>query len=958
MCEAGNKCVNGAKTACGGANEWQELPEKSVCDTVEDGKKKVSGKNDKIEDCGYGYYCKNGVSTACPAGTKPLPGSAETTLAPTKSLITDCAQTGVGCTPDGGGIGEQLCYWKPSDSAYNTCETCNLIGCPPGEHQVGMSCKSNIQPCTNSEVGLNSAGGMTVSGNAKYVSDGVWDVSQCYATGLPHGGTGFHGTGTKACYWTSGLGDAGVAKFESSCNNYNLTSCDGGYYRDVANASSCVPAGIGYYSPNTSISRTRCQDSGTTATDTEDSQNKCYKENLPFDGTHCDGRQTCWLGSSGSEYKTNCQVTAITSCDAGYYYYNDGTGSAPHGTIAPKGFYSPDGAISAIACSGGGDTDGTGSTSVNACFKKCSAPALPANADAISPVNGKEYYSGAGYPACTYNVVCKPGFTAADNHTTSPSCVRNTITVYYDPNGGTEAMNPQNCPFGDDCYAVDNAFRRAGYVFVKWCTTASGGGICINQNGNIGSFVNGIVTLYAQWAPCNNGMYSDNNNSSGLVCRYCPKGTYAPAGATAYASCLNAGVGYRTSNCANSDWTGCRERVQCEIGTYSDIENAAAICTLCPAGKYCPTAGAGSVGALPNCGAGYYCPIGSINGKGWDGYDNDDKLCAAGYYCPAGSDTATEIICPVGSFCPEGSGQPTPCPSNNYCVQTKLAEAVCNPGYALNVSIGGVRTCDIIAGPCPIDNGVGERNVVTGICEVVSCNAGYSKSSDGLACKSKTSCQRGQGWNGTSCVPCSLPGALDYSLAANGECVIAACAAGHHLDKDKNECAPNTRECSIEKGEGVQSWTNKSWGGCVVSDCDSDYHIENNMCVENTLPCAIDNGRGVKKWIGSAANGHWSDCEAELCNAGYTSDRALTNDWTVPCGRCNNYYGYDGSPAVGSYSSECNIAVCLYQGEKYVLEGDECVPICENREDDTGIMKFNSGTNKCERNCEDGYVSW
>ncbi|MDR1071565.1 MAG: hypothetical protein LBL21_02915, partial [Rickettsiales bacterium] len=359
------------------------------------------------------------------------------------------------------------------------------------------------------------------------------------------------------------------------------------------------------------------------------------------------------------------------------------------------------------------------------------------------------------------------------------------------------------------------------------------------------------------------------------------------------------------------------------------------------------------------CGAGYYCELGSINATGHDGYSgNYDHKCAAGYYCPLGSSVATEIICPTGSFCLEKSGAPTVCPANSYCVVEGRSEVECNPGYDLNIDGGGARTCDVRNGPCSVPNGNGARNPVTGICENVSCDTGYHASSDTLSCIPDKYCPRGEGWNGVACDACAEPDALDYKQVDNGACVISSCKTGFHLEGNISQCLSNVKSCEVQNGTGEQIWTSKSWGACAVKDCDPGYHIEGNMCLDDILPCAIANGEGKKEWIGTATLGYWGACEATLCYAGYTSDHTLTNDWTTQCGRCNNYYGYDGLQAVGSYSSECNIAVCMYQGEKYVLENDECVPICEDNSDESGAMQFDSVTNKCQRTCETGYISW
>jgi hypothetical protein len=220
------------------------------------------------------------------------------------------------------------------------------------------------------------------------------------------------------------------------------------------------------------------------------------------------------------------------------------------------------------------------------------------------------------------------------------------------------------------------------------------------------------------------------------------------------------------------------------------------------------------------------------------------------------------------------------------------------------------------------------------------------------------SCIAGYKLVGGACTSCDKPNALSYKTVENGECVVDLCKAGYH--SENGGCEEDVKSCyDISNGDGEKKWVNGTWGGCLVSDCDDGYHAEGNVCISNDdHSCVIDNGNGVRHWIGSAMAGQWGPCEANSCNPGYTSERALTNEWSKPCGRCNNYYGYDGKPAVGSYSSECDIAVCMYHGEKYVLQDGECVLICEERSDDTGMMAFDSSVNKCKRTCETGYKMW
>ena len=110
----------------------------------------------------------------------------------------------------------------------------------------------------------------------------------------------------------------------------------------------------------------------------------------------------------------------------------------------------------------------------------------------------------------------------------------------------------------------------------------------------------------------------------------------------------------------------------------------------------------------------------------------------------------------------------------------------------------------------------------------------------------------------------------------------------------------------------------------------------------------MPNGVGVRYWNGTT----WDACLATSCNAGYTLD---VND---RCVECYNKYAENGDRAVSSYVRGCEIASCMYQGEKYNLVNGECVPICLPDEDETGSKRWNPDTEKCEDTCSDGYMPW
>ena len=123
-------------------------------------------------------------------------------------------------------------------------------------------------------------------------------------------------------------------------------------------------------------------------------------------------------------------------------------------------------------------------------------------------------------------------------------------------------------------------------------------------------------------------------------------------------------------------------------------------------------------------------------------------------------------------------------------------------------------------------------------------------------------------------------------------------------------------------------------------------------------PCNVENGSGFKEWDSDIND--WGECVATMCNPGYTNDPAETNERTKQCGECKNRYSVLGKLAASSYVQGCEIASCLYQGELYNLENNECVPICptELYEDETGSMVWDEGRKKCVRTCNEGYTMW
>ena len=148
---------------------------------------------------------------------------------------------------------------------------------------------------------------------------------------------------------------------------------------------------------------------------------------------------------------------------------------------------------------------------------------------------------------------------------------------------------------------------------------------------------------------------------------------------------------------------------------------------------------------------------------------------------------------------------------------------------------------------------------------------------------------------------------------------------------------------------------NRAYGPCIITECiDDEYHIEANACVPNIQSCDVEHGIGEQEW--DFEQNKWGTCVAVQCDSGYTTDQSLTNDTlNGQCGRCSNMY-VDDELAVSTYISECEIASCMYQGEKYILENNECVLICDERSDETGSRYWNG--KKCVHECAEGYSIW
>ena len=305
--------------------------------------------------------------------------------------------------------------------------------------------------------------------------------------------------------------------------------------------------------------------------------------------------------------------------------------------------------------------------------------------------------------------------------------------------------------------------------------------------------------------------------------------------------------------------------------------------------------------------------------------------CPAGMYCP-GTGSVDAGVAGCGAQCPTShANSAAGAASANECF-TSCTEYSLVGGTAVPASprVNYPAACTF--------NGVSDTgnpcDIVDGRCVEKSCKSDYELISG-------------------RCTPCDREHALSYKTTGN--CVVASCEPGFH--PDSRQCVENTMECYAPNAvSAVREWDSRtnSFTICRITECESGFHIMSNACISDIQPCTLENGTGTKEW--NHTTGAYGECVASECAPGYTNDPYDSHNPGAQCGECKNKYDAAGNQVASTYVRGCEIASCMYQGEKYALDGGECVSICDEHSDETGSMKWNG--KKCIRTCNDGYMPW
>ena len=757
------------------------------------------------------------------------------------------------------------------------------------------------------------------------------NVGVCYKQGLDYTSTTKKASGTQTCNYNDT-----DKKYNYPCRDISVKSCVAGYY--YVSGTDCTEVGEDHYSGEGSRTREVCPENGTTGSLTTAAEvGQCYKT-VDYDATYGTGTQVCNYTSQNDDgsakWATECRDKYITACQGGYYREN---ADAIDCVIVDKNSYSIDGSVNKIPCPDEGETEAPGAATSTMCYKS------------ENPFTSEH---GSGVRWCRYTP------ETGDYTVCGDRMFQNCSAGYY------------WAAYGDaDCVPVDYGFfgpvadaGNEGYLTARQeCATYNG------QRGQTEDPTSADASAcFMSDIPCEAG-----SGTGTKVCGYDTSAENYTADCTTCAvdSCAN---GYYLSN---NQCIQCPEGSICDENTGKDTDgdgipdSQPKVCADLFNGRY-PNSDKGATSTDQCWGA---CDasgnVETMSGRDYAGENIADTCeiasCKPQYYL---SSDATEcILCPEGMICEPGSGEDLdgdgkPDNGPKSCKDlTNGTHPFAEPGSTK------IEQCYITCEDYEIEYGMAIRDSDKAYYDNVCTYKGVSdtgnpceiRTVNGVETCVETSCKPEYELINGRCQECDRENATAYK--PNGNCLVAKCHTGYHPDGD--QCADNVQTCSAPNAiAATRTWDTKigAYGICVITECADGYHIASNACVPDVQECDVEHGSGVQEW--DSRRGAWGDCIATSCDAGYTNDKYETDEPGKQCGRCRNAYSILGEVAVSSYVRGCEIAACLYQGELYNLENNECVPICPIKEytdpEGTGTMKWNPNTKKCERKCNEGYIPW
>ncbi|MBR2482579.1 MAG: InlB B-repeat-containing protein [Alphaproteobacteria bacterium] len=936
-----------------------------------------------ITKCNGGYYRENASAIDCvevgqnyysekdDVNRDPCPEGGLTS-GTTATASTFCYKTDTPYVAEHGS-GVQLCYYNDATSVYDTnCGTIIMQQCDDGywwENDQDADCSPvdygyygpvAHETFTNYMIARQMCpdDGLTATQTSASAAECYHEEVECEIA---------NGSGLQTCNYDEATGNY------TNCTTCEVDGCGAGYYELDGKCEIC-PEGMvcDPTDPDWDGEPKTCSELTNGSHKLSDEGisdiNMCYT--------------TCAMGvnateMSGRDYYGITDTCEITACAAGYFLNNGRCDPCPAGSVCDPSDPDWDGEPKTCAEMTGGKytMSETGNSDVNMCYADC------AKVENATEMTGVDYY-GENVPDSCEVVSCEGGYYVKDGE----ACI-------ICPEGGVCYPGSDHEP--KDCYELTggtHAESDLGTSDESMCYTD-----CQkpeNVMEIIGRDYYGIADT-CEVTICDEGYYLSDG-----ACVVCPAGSvcdpHDPDWDGEPKSCSELTGGTHTmSDAGNSDinmcYTTCAtganaaemsgrdyygmadtcEIAACGAGYY--LSNGT--CEVCPAGSVCDPSDPGwddkpktcstltggthtmSDAGISNVNQCYAtCAMGAnaaeMSGRDYYGMADTCEItaCAAGYFLSNGAC----VLCPEGMVCdpsdPDWDGEPKSCSELTggthilsvkgaskaeqcyaNCPRTEIENGV---GVAAKDTVFWPEQCDYTwtdpdGNPC---------KVVDGVCVVTECRTGYEMKSG-------------------HCEACDRENALTYNNT--GVCAVETCVSGYHPNGSR--CDANVVECSAPNAVAAQQVWNKntkSYGICTITECAEEYHLMSNACVADIQDCVVENGIGIKEW--NHVTKSWGECQATVCDPGYTNDKFETNEHSKQCGQCKNKFSVLGEVAVSSYVNGCEIATCMYQGEKYILEGNECIPICSEEEhrDETGYMYWDDYSKKCIRECYDGYMPW
>ena len=140
--------------------------------------------------------------------------------------------------------------------------------------------------------------------------------------------------------------------------------------------------------------------------------------------------------------------------------------------------------------------------------------------------------------ACTYDTKCNTGYYISSGAgTRAPVCSPSSYVVTYNLNGGSGTA-----PLAHPCTLGQSCALNAGTTTAFYRNGYVLAGWSTSQTATSGSFtitITAATTVYAVWTPCAAGTYKPTTANAAATCTTCPAGSYCPSAATTATKCPN-----------------------------------------------------------------------------------------------------------------------------------------------------------------------------------------------------------------------------------------------------------------------------------------------------------------------------------------------------------------------------------------------------------------------------------